>query len=131
MGHYIYPFVSVKVVQADTGDGRRIDLLFPGVRIKYVRIHPRPWWNEYHLRLASWLDHYVLAKAGATLKIKRLHIPMLYEYKLKLGVKSPVRDRILPGLLEKDGTHLNKWGNCVLAANMCVPLLHCWFSYFR
>ena len=100
----------------------------PGVKIRYVKIMPRPSWSEYGRRFAERLDNHVVNGIGRIYRIRMCQAPHMYKYRLKLESKPGMTDSVLRGLLDKYGVHMNMWGYSVFATSVVVPILHNWFA---
>ena len=100
----------------------------PGVKIRYVKIMPRPSWSEYGRRFTERIDNHVVNGLGRIYRIRVCQVPHMYKYRLKLSASPGKSDSVLPGLLDKYGVHMNMWAYCVFATSVVIPLLHNWFA---
>ncbi len=103
---------------------RTLELKCPLARLGFIAILPRPWWCNATKELARRIDHFIEfnLRVDYKLKVKLIRLKSLCYYDHR-AVDSEDGSTVLPGMLERDLTHLNFWGYRALVNKVAIPVM--------
>ena len=98
------------------------------VKLCYIPIFPRPYWDRMARDFARELDNRVVNGIEKNLekKVKYLKIRSLFENPRRTQNKHGNLDNVVAGFMKEDSIHLNAKGHAILVRDISIPIMDNW-----